>query len=60
MGTTYNRSYSPASMSRVGLAGTDVEDICDRVHALNKSVHKLLEETDSRFTPTNCLLLSMD
>ena len=35
-------------MSRVGLAGTDVEDIHDRVHALNELVQKQLEEADRR------------
>ena len=45
MGTIYSRSHSPASVSGAGPARTDVEDICDLVHALNKSVKRQLKET---------------
>ena len=37
IGTIYSKSYSPASMSGTRPASTDVEDIRDRVYALNKS-----------------------
>ena len=36
-------------MSRVGPNSTDVEDIRDRVHALNESVQRQLEEADKRY-----------
>ena len=47
MGTTYNRSYSPTS--EVGPARTNMEDLCDRVNALNESVQKQLEEAYRRY-----------
>ena len=49
MGTTYSRSYSPDSMAGVGLAKTDVEDIRDRVHAVNELMQQQLEEADKRY-----------
>ena len=49
MGTTYNRSHSSTSVSRVEPAGTNVENIHDRVHALNESVQRQLEEADRRY-----------
>ena len=36
-------------MSRARPVGTDVEDIHDRVYALNESVQKQLEEVDKRY-----------
>ena len=49
METTYNRSYSLASLFEAGLVRIDVEDILDWVHALNESVQKQLEELDRRY-----------
>ena len=49
MGTTYNRSHSPTSVSKTGPARTDVEDICDPVHALNELVQMQLEKFDRRY-----------
>ena len=36
-------------MSGAGSANTNVENICDQVHALNKSLQKQFEETDKRY-----------
>ena len=47
--TTYSTSYSPGFVSRAGPAGTNVEDIHDRVHALNESVQSQLEEANRRY-----------
>ena len=49
MGTTYSRSYSLASVSGTRFAGTDVEEIHDRVHALNESVQRQLKEPDRSY-----------
>ena len=49
MGTTYNRSYSPASMSGVGPISMDVEDIRDLVHILNQSMQRQVKEADQRY-----------
>ena len=49
IGTYYSRSYSLGSMSRVGLTGTDADDIRDWVYALNKLVQRQLEEVDRRY-----------
>ena len=49
METVYSRSYSPGSISGARPVGTDVEDIHDRVHALNESMQKQLEEVDRRY-----------
>ena len=49
MGTTYSRSCSPASISGVGLASIDVEDLRNRVHALNESVQRQLEEANRSY-----------
>ena len=49
MGTFYSRSYSLGSMSGVGPAGTDLESICDQVHALNESMQRQLEEANLRY-----------
>ena len=48
MGTTYSKSYSLGFVSGVGPAGTEVEDIHDRVHTLNESVQRQLEEAVRR------------
>ena len=49
MGTSYSRSYSPSSVFGAGPAGTDSESIRDRIHALNESIKKQLEEADWRY-----------
>ena len=49
IGTTYNRLYSPISISGARPVGTDVVDIRDQVYALNESVQKQLKEADRRY-----------
>ena len=49
MGTTYNRSYSPVSMSKVEPVSTDAEEIHDLVHVLNESVKRQLEKSDKEY-----------
>ena len=49
MGTTYSRSYSLVFIFGAGPTGTNVEDIHDRVHALNELVQKQLEEANMSY-----------
>ena len=49
MEISYSKSYSPSSLSRAGTVGIDIKDIGDRVHALNESVQRQLEEADRRY-----------
>ena len=49
MGTSYSRSYSLGSVSRVGPVGTDLKPIRDHVHALNESAQRQLDEADRKY-----------
>ena len=47
--TSYSRSDSPSSVSRVGPTGTDAKNIHGQVHVLNETVQRQLEEADKRY-----------
>ena len=49
MGTTYSKSYSPASVFGARPASVDVEDIHDQVHALKKLVQRQLKKVNKRY-----------
>ena len=49
MRTSYKRSYSLDFVSEIGPTKTDVEDICDQVHALNESVQRQFKEVNKRY-----------